>query len=82
MLASSGIVELEDRVLSFLYAHAGSVKLLATLDDLGRLLTVRRERGAPGWEPAGGGEVGHSRRAGSRHVAMACMDCHLQAPGC
>lgn len=36
----SGILELESKVLSFLYAHAASVKLLATSDDVARLLQV------------------------------------------
>ncbi len=40
MLECSGIVELEERVLSFLYAHSAGLKLLATMDDVGRLLQV------------------------------------------
>lgn len=31
---------LSAQVLAFLYAHGGSVKLLATMDDIGRLLQV------------------------------------------
>ena len=39
MLAESGVAELENRVLAFLYAHSGSVKLLALLDDAVRMLS-------------------------------------------
>ncbi|GIL70787.1 hypothetical protein Vretimale_3881 [Volvox reticuliferus] len=42
VLEGSGILELESRVLSFLAAHAGSVKLLAAADDLTRLLAQVR----------------------------------------
>ncbi|GLI58627.1 hypothetical protein VaNZ11_000362 [Volvox africanus] len=42
LLDGSGILELESRVLSFLAAHAASVKLLATADDLTRLLAQVR----------------------------------------
>ncbi|EFJ51098.1 hypothetical protein VOLCADRAFT_103740 [Volvox carteri f. nagariensis] len=42
LLEGSGILELESRVLTFLAAHAGSVKLLATADDLTRLLAQVR----------------------------------------
>lgn len=38
MLQESGILELEARVLSFLYAHSAAVKFLATVDDVVRLL--------------------------------------------
>lgn len=38
LLESSGVPELEARVLSFLGAHAAAVKMLATLDDCVRLL--------------------------------------------
>jgi hypothetical protein len=50
MLNSSGILELEERVLSFLYSHAGALKHLATLDDVGRLLQVSegKDRGRGG----------------------------------
>ena len=40
MLDSSGILEIEERVLNYLYAHRGSVKLMATVDDIARLLQV------------------------------------------
>ncbi len=39
MLTDSGLAELEERVLAFLYAHSGSLKLLALLDDIVRMLT-------------------------------------------
>ncbi|GLC43094.1 hypothetical protein PLESTB_000863800 [Pleodorina starrii] len=42
LLEGSGILDLEGRVLTFLAAHAGSVKLLATADDLTRLLAQVR----------------------------------------
>ena len=45
MLEASGVPELEARVLSFLYDHAAVVKLVATLDDMKRLLTEVR-----GWD--------------------------------
>ncbi|KAL3150332.1 hypothetical protein ABBQ32_000177 [Trebouxia sp. C0010 RCD-2024] len=38
MLADSGLAELEQTVLAFLYAHSGSLKLLALLDDIVRML--------------------------------------------
>jgi hypothetical protein len=38
MLAESGLPELEARVLRFLCAHSGALKLAATLDDAQRLL--------------------------------------------
>ena len=38
MLADSGLAELEETVLAFLYAHSGSLKLLALLDDIVRML--------------------------------------------
>ena len=38
MLGESGLAELEDRVLAFLYAHSGGLKLLALLDDIVRML--------------------------------------------
>ena len=39
MLTDSGLAELEGRVLGFLYAHSGSLKLLALLDDIVRMLS-------------------------------------------
>ncbi|KXZ53106.1 hypothetical protein GPECTOR_8g96 [Gonium pectorale] len=42
LLEGSGILDLEGRVLTFLAAHAGSVKLLATADDTARLLAEVR----------------------------------------
>ena len=39
MLEASGVPELEARVLSFLEANAGGLKLVAALDDAGRLLS-------------------------------------------
>ncbi|DBA78877.1 hypothetical protein WJX77_008617 [Trebouxia sp. C0004] len=39
MLTDSGLAELEERVLAFLYAHSGSLKLLALLDDVVRMLS-------------------------------------------
>eukprot|EP00879_Flechtneria_rotunda_P004959 GHRR01005234.1.p1 GENE.GHRR01005234.1~~GHRR01005234.1.p1 ORF type:complete len:470 (+),score=121.45 GHRR01005234.1:171-1580(+) len=39
MLHGSGVPELEKRVLGFLFEAAAGVKLVATLDDMGRLLT-------------------------------------------
>ncbi|DBA79311.1 TPA: hypothetical protein ACH3X2_007790 [Trebouxia sp. C0005] len=39
MLTDSGLAELEERVLAFLYAHSGSLKLLALLDDVTRMLS-------------------------------------------
>ena len=39
MLTDSGVAELEERVLAFLYAHSGSLKLLALLDDAVRMLS-------------------------------------------
>ena len=38
MLQESGLHELEERVLGFLYNNSGSLKLLSTLDDVQRLL--------------------------------------------
>lgn len=38
MLADSGVAELEQTVLAFLHAHSGSLKLLALLDDIVRML--------------------------------------------
>ena len=38
MLTDSGLAELEETVLAFLYAHSGSLKLLALLDDIVRML--------------------------------------------
>ena len=38
MLQDSGLHELEERVLGFLYNNSGSLKLLSTLDDVQRLL--------------------------------------------
>ena len=38
MLTECGLAELEETVLAFLYAHSGSLKLLALLDDLVRML--------------------------------------------
>lgn len=38
MLADSGLEELEQRVLGFLYSHSGNLKLLSVLDDASRLL--------------------------------------------
>lgn len=40
MLENSGIAQLEDRVLSFLYTHSGAIKLLSLLDDQAMLLQV------------------------------------------
>lgn len=40
MLEISGISQLEDRVVSFLYTHSGSIKLLSLLDDEAMLLQV------------------------------------------
>ncbi len=42
MLTDSGLAELEERVLAFLYAHSGSLKLLALLDDVVRMLSQVR----------------------------------------
>ena len=39
MLAESGVAQLESRVLAFLYAHSGSLKMLALLDDTVRMLS-------------------------------------------
>jgi len=39
MLTDSGLAELEERVLAFLYAHSGSLELLALLDDVVRMLS-------------------------------------------
>ena len=38
MLIASGLAELEETVLAFLYAHSGSLKMLALLDDIVRML--------------------------------------------
>lgn len=38
LLAESGVLQLEERVLGFLFSHAAVVKLLATVDDLQRLI--------------------------------------------
>ena len=38
MLSDSGLAELEETVLAFLYNHSGSLKLLALLDDIVRML--------------------------------------------
>ena len=38
MLLDSGLAELEETVLAFLYSHSGSLKLLALLDDIVRML--------------------------------------------
>lgn len=37
-LEVSGIQQLEERVLSFLFSHSGILKMLATLDDTARML--------------------------------------------
>ena len=39
MLTDSGVAELEEMVLAFLYAHSGGLKLLALLDDTVRMLS-------------------------------------------
>lgn len=39
MLEASGVPELEQAVLGFLFEAAAGVKLVAVLDDMGRLLT-------------------------------------------
>lgn len=39
MLTDSGLAELEETVLAFLYAHSGSLKLLALLDDTVHMLS-------------------------------------------
>ena len=44
MLADSGLAELEETVLAFLYAHSGSVKLLALTDDIVRMLQQVRSQ--------------------------------------
>eukprot|EP00191_Tetraselmis_sp_GSL018_P003015 CAMPEP_0177597860 /NCGR_PEP_ID=MMETSP0419_2-20121207/11969_1 /TAXON_ID=582737 /ORGANISM="Tetraselmis sp., Strain GSL018" /LENGTH=425 /DNA_ID=CAMNT_0019090123 /DNA_START=455 /DNA_END=1728 /DNA_ORIENTATION=+ len=36
LLAESGIPEVEDRILNFLYRNAGRLQMLGTLDDMGR----------------------------------------------
>eukprot|EP00775_Hariotina_reticulata_P005529 gene5529-5763_t len=46
MLDSSGVPDLEERVLGFLFEAAAGVKLVATLDDLGRLLTEESSSGS------------------------------------
>ncbi|GAX72603.1 hypothetical protein CEUSTIGMA_g59.t1 [Chlamydomonas eustigma] len=38
LLQDSGITDLEQQVLAFLYSHGGAVKLLASVDDISRLL--------------------------------------------
>eukprot|EP00798_Chlamydomonas_sp_ICE-L_P018264 gene18264-24718_t len=38
MLDNSGIEDLEQQVLAFLYAHGGNIKLMALVDDAARLL--------------------------------------------
>ena len=38
MLTDSGLADLEETVLAFLYAHSGSLKLLSLLDDIVRML--------------------------------------------
>jgi hypothetical protein len=38
VLEDSGVLDLEQRVLAYIYAHGGAVKLMATVDDIGRLL--------------------------------------------
>lgn len=43
MLTDSGLAELEETVLAFLYAHSGSLKLLALLDDIVRMLQQVRQ---------------------------------------
>lgn len=44
MLEDSGILDLESKVLGFLFSHAGAVKLMAGLDDVVQLLQVRNFR--------------------------------------
>jgi len=55
MLRASGVPELEARVMAFLYENSAGLKLMATLDDAGRLLAEVGGRG-------GGGGVGVGRR--------------------
>lgn len=44
MLEDSGILDLESKVLGFLFSHAGAVKLMAGLDDVVQLLQVRKRQ--------------------------------------
>jgi hypothetical protein len=44
LLGGSGVPELEERVLGYLCEAAAGVKLVATLDDTGRLLAEVRGR--------------------------------------
>lgn len=39
LFESSGIREVEQRLLGFLYAHAGRLQMLGTLDDMRRHLS-------------------------------------------
>ena len=49
ILESSGVPELEARVLGFLTGNAASIKLTAILDDLTRLLHLVRPLLCPGF---------------------------------
>jgi hypothetical protein len=42
MLQGSGVPELEERVLGFLFEAAAGLKLMAILDDMGRLMNEVR----------------------------------------
>jgi hypothetical protein len=65
LLAASGVPELEERVLGYLCEAAAGLKLLATLDDTGRLLA---EVGGVGW-----GGAGRLWRARTHACARACV---------
>jgi hypothetical protein len=76
MLAGSGVPELEGRVLGFLYDNAAGLKLMATLDDAGRLLAEVRGRAGGGGVSGGGGGGYHSvRRRGGRRWGAGGRGC-------
>lgn len=71
LLESSGLPELEQRVLGFLVEAAAGVKLMATLDDVGRLLTeVRRVLAVCCLLRRSGVVVSHVLRCGGLHAAQ------------
>ncbi|KAI8470959.1 MAG: hypothetical protein J3K34DRAFT_458551 [Monoraphidium minutum] len=68
MLETSGVPELEERVLGFLYANSAGLKLMATIDDAGRLLA--EASGAPAYPRRRAAPQRAARRVGN--AASAC----------
>jgi len=74
LLAESGVPQLEERVLGFLFSHAAVVKLLATVDDLQRLIgQVRGGGGSTGVQYAWRGLLRQEHANGSQGVWMSLL---------